>query len=293
MKQIYVVSMRGKDGTPLSTEVKVGDGESASALAQSVATENGATLDSVFPKDPFFTLRAALKECLGFVEAWQCHINDRGHEPAARTVGNTLNAARDAYQFTANREVLEGSRMEATSATPAGRSMSQVDALVAQAAAIARFQDTGEAADAKEASRLAKISRVDIGPKGELLPMLDATYVSQLGTENTGGGCMVDFITLKDGRVLTLNDEAIGVFMSKDAFYDDNGDNALHFMYMEASYKYELRNSNVVRTNDGCTFKKQPDGSWIAGDKSVADFDALYEAYEGQLIKGDSMSASD
>jgi hypothetical protein len=109
MKSIYVVSMRGIDGLALTSEVKVGDRESVAKLAQMVANARGATVDSVFPKDPIATLRAAVKECLGFVEAWQSHLNDGGNAAAARTVGYTLEGAREAYQFTANSQRQESS----------------------------------------------------------------------------------------------------------------------------------------------------------------------------------------
>lgn len=63
--------------------------------------------------------------------------------------------------------------------------------------------------------------------------VLDASFIKEIATENTGGGCMVDFVTMTDGRVLSLNDEAIGVYASKEAFYDaDDGDKALKFMWL-------------------------------------------------------------
>jgi len=38
-------------------------------------------------------------------------------------------------------------------------------------------------------------------------------------TENAGGGCMLDFITLRNGQVLVVSDEYVGLYASKDAFY--------------------------------------------------------------------------
>ena len=34
-------------------------------------------------------------------------------------------------------------------------------------------------------------------------------YIKNINTESTGGGCTIDIITLKDGKILTLNDEVL------------------------------------------------------------------------------------
>lgn len=39
-------------------------------------------------------LRDSLKECLGFVEAWQLHLSDCGQAAASRTVAEVLERAR-------------------------------------------------------------------------------------------------------------------------------------------------------------------------------------------------------
>jgi hypothetical protein len=115
-----------------------------------------------------------------------------------------------------------------------GPKVTQTEAFIAQAVAVARFQNQGNNADAEEAGRLAKISQCEIGPHGEISKVLDATYVTHMYSENTGGGCMVDFIFMTDGRIITLNDEAIAVYPTKEAFYgDDDADNtAQHFMWI-------------------------------------------------------------
>ena len=41
---------------------------------------------------------ASLRECLGFVEAWQMHLNDIGSDQASRTVGEVFQRARTAYR---------------------------------------------------------------------------------------------------------------------------------------------------------------------------------------------------
>jgi len=50
--------------------------------------------------------------------------------------------------------------------------------------------------------------------------MTSLNYIDRVFTENTGGGSMVDFVQLKDGRILALNDECVVLFESIDDFYD-------------------------------------------------------------------------
>lgn len=43
-------------------------------------------------------------------------------------------------------------------------------------------------------------------------------FIKQVFTENTGGGCMVDFIELKTGQVIGLNDECVVLYPSMVAY---------------------------------------------------------------------------
>ena len=55
-------------------------------------------------------------------------------------------------------------------------------------------------------------------------------FVASIHTDQTGGMCMVDIITLRSGQVITLNDESLCVWPSIDAWYesiDDGDDSAL------------------------------------------------------------------
>ena len=45
-------------------------------------------------------------------------------------------------------------------------------------------------------------------------------YIATTFTGDTGGGCMVDFLILKDGRCIGVNDECIALYDSYDQFYD-------------------------------------------------------------------------
>jgi len=45
-------------------------------------------------------------------------------------------------------------------------------------------------------------------------------YIDKSFTENTGGGCWVDFLILNDGRCVGINDECLVLYPSYDAVYD-------------------------------------------------------------------------
>lgn len=49
------------------------------------------------------------------------------------------------------------------------------------------------------------------------------TWIKDLTSENTGGGCMVDFIHLKDGRVIGITDECAVLYDSMEAFDNSDG----------------------------------------------------------------------
>jgi hypothetical protein len=44
--------------------------------------------------------------------------------------------------------------------------------------------------------------------------------IKKIETENTGGGTMVDILTLWNGRVIVVSDEYVGVYTSKEDFYN-------------------------------------------------------------------------
>lgn len=115
------------------------------------------------------------------------------------------------------------------------RKLTQVEALQAQIAAIAHFKETGDQAAADEAGVWSKITRVVIGINGTVVALLDSAYLSAITTENTGGGTMVDFVFMDDGRVITLNDECICVYASKEDFYEHDENKVLHTMWISDS----------------------------------------------------------
>jgi len=46
-------------------------------------------------------------------------------------------------------------------------------------------------------------------------------HIKRVFCENTGGGTMVDFIELNDGRIIAINEDAAILYASLDDFYDD------------------------------------------------------------------------
>lgn len=52
---------------------------------------------------------------------------------------------------------------------------------------------------------------------------MKTTYITKTWTENTAGGSMVDFVQLDSGHVIAVNDEALTVWPSLAAFWDDTG----------------------------------------------------------------------
>lgn len=60
-------------------------------------------------------------------------------------------------------------------------------------------------------------------------------YITKTWTENTGGGCFVDFIELEGGAVISVNDESVAIWPSINAFWDavngtDNACEMHHWM---------------------------------------------------------------
>ena len=45
-------------------------------------------------------------------------------------------------------------------------------------------------------------------------------FIKAVTTENTGGGCMVDFVLLYNGQVLGLNDECVVLYDNMEDFWD-------------------------------------------------------------------------
>ena len=48
-------------------------------------------------------------------------------------------------------------------------------------------------------------------------------YITKQETYHTGGGCMVDVMTLSSGKVLCITDEYVGLYDSLDDMFEDDG----------------------------------------------------------------------
>ena len=59
------------------------------------------------------------------------------------------------------------------------------------------------------------------------------TYIESIFTENTGGGCMVDFIQLDNGKIIALNDECICIYNSLNDFYQLNNNKPLNSYFFK------------------------------------------------------------
>ena len=50
-------------------------------------------------------------------------------------------------------------------------------------------------------------------------------YIESVTSSDTGGHCIVDFVILKDGRVLGINDECVCLYKSMEDFWDATSEN--------------------------------------------------------------------
>jgi hypothetical protein len=58
-------------------------------------------------------------------------------------------------------------------------------------------------------------------------------HITKQESWNTGGGCMVDVLTLSNGKVLCLSDEYVGLYNSLDDMLGDDGEKCLNGFYLE------------------------------------------------------------
>jgi hypothetical protein len=75
-------------------------------------------------------------------------------------------------------------------------------------------------------------------------------YIDKTFTENTGGGCMVDFIQLKDGRCIGLNEECMVVYPSYNLFYHDHL-STINFPVIKFEPCLQERHEPYCPANDG------------------------------------------
>ena len=65
----------------------------------------------------------------------------------------------------------------------------------------------------------------------------ELTYIKEMYTEGTGGGCMVDFIVLKFGKVLAISDEMVAVYNSEEDFWKEKNEEGFIWFKKEGDKK--------------------------------------------------------
>lgn len=53
---------------------------------------------------------------------------------------------------------------------------------------------------------------------------ITAAFIAAAHTENTGGGCMADFLLLKNGKAIVLTDECVCIFDNPNDFLNADGE---------------------------------------------------------------------
>lgn len=53
---------------------------------------------------------------------------------------------------------------------------------------------------------------------------MSLSMIESVRAEHTGGGCMVDFILLKDGRLIVIDENCLVLYPGVDAFYAGDGE---------------------------------------------------------------------
>lgn len=66
------------------------------------------------------------------------------------------------------------------------------------------------------------------------------SWIAEADTANTGGWCMVDLLTLRDGRVIAISDEYVGLYDSVDAFWYDCGEDCRAGFWIPTDRKPEV-----------------------------------------------------
>jgi len=59
-------------------------------------------------------------------------------------------------------------------------------------------------------------------------------FIKQVFTENTGGGCYVDFIELEDGRIIGINEECVVLYKNMDDVYEGGHEKSFSLLEVTA-----------------------------------------------------------
>jgi hypothetical protein len=64
-------------------------------------------------------------------------------------------------------------------------------------------------------------------------------YIKRVFSENCGGGTMVDFVELNDGRILGINDEFVVLYESMEEFYECNTKNRQSIVLKDYEHEFQ------------------------------------------------------
>lgn len=87
-------------------------------------------------------------------------------------------------------------------------------------------------------------------------------YIEKLESMDTGGMTIVDFVTLKDGKVLCISDEYIGLYKDIDSFFDDESGLINGFWIKDAVSEWE------IRYDDSGESEQYGEGRWFISDEN-------------------------
>ena len=113
------------------------------------------------------------------------------------------------------------------------------------------------------------------------------TWIKEVTTENIGGGTMVDFVYLKDGRVLGITEDSAVLYEDRVAFDEAAGDEPVIYfprrttviVHQTVDLEYEIE--VVGEVNADKVAKIMDELSWPDATKMETDDTWYYEEIKG------------
>jgi hypothetical protein len=120
-------------------------------------------------------------------------------------------------------------------------------------------------------------------------------YIDKLTFENVGGGSMVDFIHLKDGRIIGLNDECAVLYDSMDEFWECGSDAKPSFDIPKLKRMSDAQMADLAENAANAAIKHVQDvlgiesgdfaGLYFSGDDNWTDLKTIIFEYINAEIK--------
>jgi hypothetical protein len=120
-------------------------------------------------------------------------------------------------------------------------------------------------------------------------------YIDKLTFENVGGGSMVDFIHLKDGRIIGLNDECAVLYNSMDEFWECGSDVKPSFEIPKLKRMSDAQMADLAENAANAAIKHVQDvlgvesgdfaGMYFSGDDNWTDLKTIIFEYINAEIK--------